>query len=122
MAISATVLEELHTKSARHRSALGAAPRCGCFYCKRVFSPREITDWINDGIGETAICPHCGIDSVVPESPSQPLTPELMQAMHAYWFERTVTLPRSPAWWQALRMRLEPIFRRISWYWSNRAV
>jgi hypothetical protein len=42
--------------------------QAGCFYCCQTFSPKEITNWINDRLGETAICPKCGIDSVIPSS------------------------------------------------------
>ena len=47
----------------RNRSELGKSETCGCFYCERVFSPAEITEWI--GYGETAMRPYCGIDSVL---------------------------------------------------------
>lgn len=38
--------------------------QCGCFYCLKTIAPAEITEWV-DG-GETPICPHCGVDSVLP--------------------------------------------------------
>jgi hypothetical protein len=36
---------------------------CGCYYCLAQFAGAEIVDWVDDG--RTAICPRCGIDSVV---------------------------------------------------------
>lgn len=36
---------------------------CGCYYCCRTFSASEIKEWTDRG--ETALCPKCGIDSVV---------------------------------------------------------
>jgi len=38
---------------------------CGCFYCLRTYPATEVVDWIDDG--ETPLCPHCGIDSVMLE-------------------------------------------------------
>ena len=37
-----------------------------------------------DGI--TALCPLCGIDSVIPEAPGAPLTTGLLEEMRAHWF------------------------------------
>jgi RimJ/RimL family protein N-acetyltransferase len=63
---------------------------CGCFYCRRIFDPAEIDEWIIDDnpcdrLG-TAICPYCGIDSVIGESSGYPMTAEFMSAMHKEWF------------------------------------
>jgi hypothetical protein len=45
-----------------------------------------IEEWIDEGT--TALCPRCGVDSVLPDNvPRAPLTVELLQEMHAYWFE-----------------------------------
>ena len=64
---------------------------CGCFYCCKIYSPTEITDWIisensYDRFG-TAICPYCGIDSVIGDSSGFPITEEFLKKMNNYWFE-----------------------------------
>ena len=59
---------------------------CGCFYCMKIFDPQEITDWIRDGDGMTALCPSCGIDSVIGESSGYPITEEFLREMNEYWF------------------------------------
>ena len=59
---------------------------CGCFYCYKVFDPNEIKDWIKDRNGDTAICPYCGIDSIIGESSGFPITEEFLKKMHNYWF------------------------------------
>lgn len=41
--------------------------RCVCYYCGARFSYKEITDIVEDINGDTAICPKCGVDTVVPE-------------------------------------------------------
>ena len=67
-----------------NRTQLERSVICGCFHCKNIFSTSEITDWI-DG-GRTALCPHCGIDSVIGETTGTPMNVEFMRAMHDYWF------------------------------------
>ena len=69
-------------KNNRH-SLIGAGPedKCGCFYCLAMFSPIEVKTWI-DG-GQTAMCPKCGVDSVLV---SWKITSELLKEMQKYWF------------------------------------
>lgn len=76
---------EAHKFSSNHRAALEKDRICGCFYCLRIFSPSEIVDWIPDKEG-TAVCPFCGIDSVIGESSGYPITAELLSDMKNYWF------------------------------------
>jgi hypothetical protein len=58
---------------------------CGCFYCLRIFDPYEIEEWIEDE-EDTALCPYCGIDSVIGESAGYPLTGAFLEEMQRYWF------------------------------------
>lgn len=59
---------------------------CGCFYCLKMFSPREITEYIIDKSGKTAKCPYCGVDSVIGESSGFPITTEFLEEMKKHWF------------------------------------
>lgn len=59
---------------------------CGCFYCLNIFSPDKIERYIKDEIG-TAMCPYCGIDSVIGESSGYPITDEFLRQMKEYWFD-----------------------------------
>ena len=73
-----------HVLSTRNRDLLKKSRLCGCFYCKSIYDPQEIDRWA-DG-GETAFCPRCGMDSVLPETKEYPLSSEFLQKMHDYWF------------------------------------
>ena len=42
--------------------------KCGCFYCGSIFDPMEISEWTD---ADTALCPYCGIDAILGESPLQ---------------------------------------------------
>lgn len=86
--------ESLHRCSSRHRELLAAASRAGCFYCGAVFAPSEITDWVDGRQAEpgsldhgvTALCPRCGIDSVLPDIGTIAITPHLLAEMREFWF------------------------------------
>jgi len=78
-------LELAHNSSSPHKTEITATDLCGCFYCKQTFLPNEIEEWIEENIGETAICPKCGIDSVL--SSKFPITDKLfLNKMNKYWF------------------------------------
>jgi hypothetical protein len=37
------------------------------------------------------LCPRCGIDSLLPDDvPGAALSPDLLEAMRQYWFERSI--------------------------------
>lgn len=74
-----------HKYSSGHRKQLLNDKVCGCFYCLAIFNPNAITDRIEDE-GGTAICPYCGIDSVIGESSEYPITVEFLRSMKDYWF------------------------------------
>ena len=94
MMYSRADLESIHRFSDHHRELLARSERAGCFYRRRTFDPREITEWV-DGAqresgetsdGVTALCPRCGIDAVLPSAMPVPLTAELLAEMHSHWF------------------------------------
>ncbi len=67
-----------------NQEKLKNAQVCGCFYCLRIFDPKEII-W-EDEEDHTAMCPYCGIDSVLPESATLPITKAFLKKMHEFWF------------------------------------
>ena len=85
-------LKDVHHYSSRHRQMVERAAMCGCFYCGALFSSHEIDTWCDEpeesvSAGTTAICPRCGIDSVLPDNiPGVPLNTELLTAMRQYFF------------------------------------
>lgn len=81
-------LSQLHDESFENEYLLKKVKMCGCFYCKRIFKVSEINEWIDDESGNTAVCPYCGIDSVIPESTDgeYELTQEILQEMNQRFF------------------------------------
>jgi len=85
-----------HKHSAKHRSEVLSSQKCGCFYCLSVFSPSEIKDWVDwpEGtpveqeleLGSTALCPKCGIDSVIGDQSGYPIDLAFLKSMQKHWF------------------------------------
>lgn len=83
-------LEAAHRRSIFHRAEILASGRCGCFDCLAIFAPAEITDWTDTGKLEaewTALCPRCGMDTVLGDGSGHPITEDFLSRMHAYWLE-----------------------------------
>lgn len=58
---------------------------CGCFYCVKIYSAKDIIDWA-DG-GKTALCPLCSVSAVLPDSSlDRPLTVEMLEGMQSAYF------------------------------------
>ena len=53
--------------------------RCGCYHCMELFGLQEIVQWTD--AEQTAICPQCGVDAVLPIADA-----ELLQKVNDYWF------------------------------------
>jgi len=82
-------LTEAHKASFANKAAVLVSKICGCFYCRSIYSPDKITEFIDEEQpkDETAICPMCGIDSVIGSSSGYPVNDsEFLKAMHKYWF------------------------------------
>lgn len=84
-------LESLAEWNKEHRELLESSKNAGCYYCCKIYPASEITEWIRSyrRKGEKldcALCPHCGIDSVLPDIKVD-LTVDLLKEMYLYWFD-----------------------------------
>jgi hypothetical protein len=77
-----------HKHCIRNQEEVLASDQCGCFYCLRIFEPKEIVEWLPEykTPGVTAFCPYCFIDSVIGSRSGYPITPEFLAAMQSRWF------------------------------------
>jgi hypothetical protein len=78
-----------HAHSSDHRKEVLRSDFCGCFYCLEIYSPARILDWVDEdieGVGKTALCPECGIDSVIGSASGYPISKEFLRTMHDHWF------------------------------------
>ena len=76
---------EAHKFCMNNRKGLESDTICGCFYCLKIFEPKEITEWIED-TSATALCPYCGVDSIIGGYTKYPITHEFLKKMYQYWF------------------------------------
>lgn len=59
---------------------------CGCFHCLATYAPTEVKECVEDDDGDTAICPRCCVDSVLPDAAGLELSDRFLSAMHSLWF------------------------------------
>lgn len=79
-----THIKEAHKHSSRHRNELRDSELCGCFHCTDIFDYKNIQDWVDDD--DTALCPTCGIDSVIGSASGYPVNKDFLEAMKKHWF------------------------------------
>ncbi|SIH25405.1 Uncharacterised protein [Mycobacteroides abscessus subsp. abscessus] len=78
------MVEKAHAHSTNNRAALGRSDICGCFYCLAIYSPSAIAEWTD--CDDSALCPNCGIDSVLPRASGYPVTAAFLTRMRTRWF------------------------------------
>ena len=93
MSFSEAFLEGAHEHSFQNRPEIEASETCFCFFCRESFSGKDVTYWIPDDDGDTAVCPFCPVDSVIGSASGLPVDdPKFVAAMHNYWIERTANV------------------------------
>lgn len=77
-----------HRYSSAHRNLVVMSEVCGCFYCLAIFKPTSVCDWDGEEWERyaTALCPRCGIDSVLPSAAGLPIEAPFLKAMRDHWF------------------------------------
>ncbi len=78
-----------HQYTANHRAVVMASPVCGCFHCLSTFGPTDIQDWVDEdssGQGQTALCPRCGVDTVIGSKSGVPVEQGSLAELRSYWF------------------------------------
>jgi hypothetical protein len=81
-------LRDLHKLTSSNREALSKSKKAGCFYCLKIYDADSIEEWTmssHRGPVDCAICPKCGVDSVLPDSECN-LNPTLLSQMSTMWF------------------------------------
>lgn len=74
----------LHKLSSYNRTHLTNASYAGCFFCLEIFPTHLIKEMIDKG--ETALCPFCEIDAVLPDCAELHVNLALLQRMQKIWF------------------------------------
>lgn len=74
-----------HAHSSDNHTKLSRSGLCGCFYCTDIFEFENIDEWTDHG--RTALCPECGIDSVIGDAAGLPMTERFLAAMRDRFFD-----------------------------------
>lgn len=77
-------LQAAHNRSFRNRRCIAASTTCGCFYCESTYPAKDVVEFVRDE--ETALCPKCGIDSVIGDASGIELSAGFLQEMYDRWF------------------------------------
>lgn len=76
-----------HRATFRNHKQVALSNACGCFHCLKTFPPADIRNWADRG--ETALCPYCGMDSVLADNAGFALTEEFLTAMKTRFFQHS---------------------------------
>lgn len=81
--------ETIYTYCNRNKKLLKRYENCTCLYCGRSFDYKEINLYTDDN--QTAICPFCHIDSVVPTKVDNgvdkyKITKEIQEKIKKFYF------------------------------------
>lgn len=97
-------LQALHKLSSYHREDVLRVAEVTCFYCMKHYKPKLIKEWCDKG--QTAICPKCGIDAVLPTN----LGTEALKEMHERWFSvvngRTIQMSKGKRMGRPVRAKI----------------
>ena len=80
--------ERLHKYCIYNKKLIEQSKVCGCFYCQKTFSPKEIVEYTDEDNkkGPTALCPYCSIDAVLGDAVGVEITPKLLKHMNERYF------------------------------------
>lgn len=51
-----------------NKNEIEKSGNCFCVYCEKVYPSNEVTEYLETEGECTALCPHCGVDPVIPDS------------------------------------------------------
>ena len=79
-------LDYAHMLSFDNADSVQASQECGCFCCQEIFPASEVTRFLDETPGRTALCPHCGIDAVLGDASGVEVSEDFIRKMHKEWF------------------------------------
>lgn len=77
-------IKKIHAYASHNKALIEKSQKCYCFYCKNVMDSSEINRYLDEE--ETALCPKCGIDSIIPDGIDENIDKGIIEEMHDYWF------------------------------------
>src|SRR5574344_1033254 len=81
-----TQLEAIKAHASNNEIEIVSSQKCGCFFCRSIYSARKVQDWINDERGISAICPECGTDAVIGDASGIDLQKPMLKALNLEYY------------------------------------
>lgn len=78
--------EAFKSHASNNEIEIVSSTKCGCFFCRSIYSARKVQDWINDERGISAICPECGTDAVIGDASGIELTKPLLKTLNLEYY------------------------------------
>lgn len=78
------MLKDYYLHTIYNASDFKSSNNCGCICCQRIFPVDEVEDFVD--LGQTALCPHCGCDSLIADGSGCELTKELIAELNKKYF------------------------------------
>ncbi len=79
-------LTELQKHTHNNEIEILHSKTCSCIFCRQHYDARAVNDWVNDERGMSAICPECGMDTVIGDNGGEPLDKETLKALNLAFF------------------------------------
>lgn len=86
----AQIYKAAHNHARFNRDEIAESVQCGCFFCRAIFDAKTPMEFVEDN--RTALCPNCGIDSVIGDKAGYQITNEFLTAMFRKWFSIPIRL------------------------------
>lgn len=77
-------IKEVHKYSIYNMDQAEASKKAGCYHCLAEFEPSAIKSLTDDD--RTALCPKCGIDSVLFDASLYEINQTTLIKLKKYWF------------------------------------
>ncbi len=103
-----SLLEQYKQHAANNEIEILRSHQCGCFFCCRIFDARKVSNWASEPNGDaSALCPECGMPTVIGDASAVPLSEALLKEMNAYFYNSGVTDPNSALGYADLYMNFK---------------
>lgn len=79
-------LEELIEHSTNNDLEILQSHKCSCLFCRHTVDAREVQDWVSDEHGVSAICPECGMDTLIGDASGMSFTKEELREINMTYF------------------------------------
>ena len=78
--------DKIFRLSLNNKEILSKSKLCGCYHCGHIFSPNKVEYYMESQTEQTATCPFCEMDAVIPSTDEFPITEEKLSLLGAISF------------------------------------